>query len=207
MFSLVPRCQGLVRVAEVDRRCRWRSVNCACARHLGALVPGQRPAQVRRAGSAIVAISRVGARLSACGRRAGAPASCSRVVRSTRVPIADLLASPDDQIAFRKTVAGPGEPGVAEIALRCGRLLGMFARLSGVPWLLIEICARSLVTDASAGCSTGRCQHLDQRTEKRGRTTRHSLGRHRCRQDPSLGVRGGCRRKDVVVGQGRQRRG
>ncbi|MDT5359648.1 MAG: hypothetical protein QOC69_1410, partial [Mycobacterium sp.] len=33
---------------------------------------------------------------------------------------------------------------MAEIALRCGRLLGMFARLSGVPWLLIEICARSL---------------------------------------------------------------
>jgi transposase len=48
---------------------------------------------------------------------------------------------------------------VAEIALRSGRLLGMSARLSGVPWLLIEICARSLVTDASAGCSTGRCQH------------------------------------------------
>jgi hypothetical protein len=45
---------------------------------------------------------------------------------------------------------------VAEIALRSGRLLGMSARLSGVPWLLIEICARSLVTDASAGCSTGR---------------------------------------------------
>jgi hypothetical protein len=64
---------------------------------------------------------------------------------------------PDDQVALRKTVDGPGEPGVAEVALRCGRLLGMFARLSGVPWLLIEICARSLVTDASAGCSTGRC--------------------------------------------------
>jgi hypothetical protein len=56
---------------------------------------------------------------------------------------------------------------VAEVALRCGRYLGMSARLSGVPWLLIEICARSLVTDASAGCSTGRDQHLDQRTEKR----------------------------------------
>ena len=98
----------------------------------------------------------------------------------------------NDQVTFRKTEAGPGEPGVAEVALRCGRLLGMFARLSGVPWLLIEICARSLVTDASAGCSTGRSQHLDQRTEKRGRTTRHSLGRHRYRQNPSLGVRGGC---------------
>src|SRR5687767_6450289 len=43
----------------------------------------------------------------------------------------------------------------------------MSARLSGAPWLLIEICARSLVTDASAGCSTGRDHHLDQRTEKR----------------------------------------
>jgi hypothetical protein len=57
----------------------------------------------------------------------------------------------DDQIALRKTVEGPGEPGVAEIALRCGRLLGMFARLSGVPWLLIEICARSL----GYGCVSG----------------------------------------------------
>ena len=38
--------------------------------------------------------------------------------------------------------------------------MGMSARLSGAPWLLIEICARSLVTDASAGCSTGRCQYL-----------------------------------------------
>jgi hypothetical protein len=56
---------------------------------------------------------------------------------------------------------------VAEVALRCGRLLGMSAWLSGVPWLLIEICARSLVTEASAGRSTGRCQDLDQRTEKR----------------------------------------
>jgi hypothetical protein len=36
---------------------------------------------------------------------------------------ADLggLVFADDQIAFRKTVDGPGEPGVAEIALRCGR--------------------------------------------------------------------------------------
>ena len=45
---------------------------------------------------------------------------------------------------------------MAEVALRFGRLLGMSARLSGAPWLLIEMCARSLVTDASAGCSTGR---------------------------------------------------
>jgi hypothetical protein len=40
---------------------------------------------------------------------------------------------------------------VAEVALRCGRLLGMFARLSGVPWLPIEICARSL----GYGCVSG----------------------------------------------------
>src|SRR5215203_64488 len=31
----------------------------------------------------------------------------------------------------------------------------MSARLSGAPWLLIEMCAWSLVTDGSAGCSTG----------------------------------------------------
>ena len=40
---------------------------------------------------------------------------------------------------------------MAEIALRCGRLLGMFARPFGVPWLLIEICARSL----GYGCVSG----------------------------------------------------
>jgi hypothetical protein len=40
---------------------------------------------------------------------------------------------------------------VAEIALRFGRLLGMFTRLFGVPWLLIEICARSL----GYGCVSG----------------------------------------------------
>ncbi len=57
----------------------------------------------------------------------------------------------DDEITLRKTEGGPGEPGVAEIALRCCRLLGMFARLFGVPWLLIEICARSL----SYGCVSG----------------------------------------------------
>jgi len=31
------------------------------------------------------------------------------------------VALADDQIAFRKTEAGPGGPGVAEIALRSGR--------------------------------------------------------------------------------------
>jgi Transposase len=31
----------------------------------------------------------------------------------------------------------------------------MSARLSGAPGLLIELCARSLVTDTSAGCSAG----------------------------------------------------
>ena len=42
-----------------------------------------------------------------------------------------------------------------EVALRCGRLLGMSARPFGAPWLLIEMCAWSLVTEASAGCSAG----------------------------------------------------
>src|SRR4051812_38931300 len=32
----------------------------------------------------------------------------------------------------------------------------MSARPFGAPWLLIEICARSLVTDVSAGCPGGR---------------------------------------------------
>ncbi len=54
----------------------------------------------------------------------------NRVLRSTKVPIADLWPATEDQIAFRKTEAGPGGPGVAEVALRFGRSLGMFARPS-----------------------------------------------------------------------------
>jgi hypothetical protein len=41
-----------------------------------------------------------------------------------------LVAGAQDQITFRKTEAGPGGPGVAEVALRFGRSLGMFARPS-----------------------------------------------------------------------------
>jgi transposase len=56
---------------------------------------------------------------------------------------------------------------VAEIALRCGRLLGMFARLSGVPWLLIEICARSL----GYGCVGGVFHGPLYATETNGRSS------------------------------------
>ena len=44
----------------------------------------------------------------------------------------------------------------------------MFTRSSGVPWLLIEICARSLFTDVSAGCSTGRVSNLERQDEDMG---------------------------------------
>lgn len=37
----------------------------------------------------------------------------------------------------------------------CCRLLGMFARLFGVPWLLIEICARSLGYGSVSGVFHG----------------------------------------------------
>ncbi len=36
----------------------------------------------------------------------------------------------DDEVTLRKTEADPGGPGVAEVALRFGRSLGMFARPS-----------------------------------------------------------------------------
>jgi hypothetical protein len=67
----------------------------------------------------------------------------------------DTWALAVEQVAFRKSVARPGGSGVAEVALRFGRSLGMSARSSGVPWLLIEMCAWSLVTDVSAGCPQG----------------------------------------------------
>ena len=56
---------------------------------------------------------------------------------------------------------------MAEVALRCGRLLGMFARLSGVPWLLIEICARSL----GYGCVSGVFHGPLSATETNGRSS------------------------------------
>src|SRR5215217_665731 len=51
--------------------------------------------------------------------------------------------------------AGPGGSGVAQIALRDVAYWECPPGLLGAPWLLIEMCAWSLVTDASAGCSTG----------------------------------------------------
>ena len=56
---------------------------------------------------------------------------------------------------------------MAEIALRCGRGLEMTTRSSGTLRLLIEICARSLVADVSAGCSTGPLAAPGRRTETR----------------------------------------
>jgi hypothetical protein len=55
---------------------------------------------------------------------------------------------------------------VDEVSLRCGRLLGMSAQPFGAPWLLIEMCAWSLVTEASAGCSRGRCQPENEYLEE-----------------------------------------
>src|SRR5215217_4469775 len=51
--------------------------------------------------------------------------------------------------------AGPGGSGVAQIALRDVAYWECPPGLLGTPWLLIEMCAWSLVTDASAGCSEG----------------------------------------------------
>ena len=62
--------------------------------------------------------------------------------------------SSDDQVTFRKTEDDPGEPGVAEVALPCCRLLGI-SRLFGMPWLLIEICARSLGYGSVSGVFHG----------------------------------------------------
>ena len=100
----------------------------AVAGHLYALVPGQRPAgDFRQAGQNLdqaiadsVGVMPGGqvdqAHVSA---GAGRPGCRSRIVHPA-----------GDQVAFRKTEPGPGGPGVAEVALRSGRLLGMSARPS-----------------------------------------------------------------------------
>lgn len=105
-------------------------------------------------------------RNNAGGRYAHAPPAQRAASRSRREADAPAAASAsaldqsadgrqvavaDNEISFRKTEIGPGGSGVAEIALRFGRLLGMFARPFGVPWLLSEICARSL----GYGCVSG----------------------------------------------------
>ena len=47
VFSLLPRCHGLLRVAEVDRQ-PGLNAQLGVLGHLGALVPGQRAAQLLR---------------------------------------------------------------------------------------------------------------------------------------------------------------
>jgi hypothetical protein len=64
---------------------------------------------------------------------------------------ADRLApdGTDDEVAVRKTEAGPG--GSVWLRSPCA----LVARLSGVPWLLIEICARSLGDECISGVFYG----------------------------------------------------
>jgi hypothetical protein len=90
----------------------------------------------------------------------------------------------DDEIAFRKTEDGPGGPGVAEIALRDVAYWECPPGLLGTPWLLIEMCARPLVTDESAGCSTGAAIDRLNSNPRDGETARGSTtgpGIHRAR--------------------------
>src|SRR5271163_1840469 len=85
-------------------------------------------------------------------RRAGRCRSCTNPVeRSTRVPIWESWFLPT--IRSPSVRLKPAREGWVwlKIALRCGRLLGMSAQPSWAPWLLIEICAWSLVY----GCVSG----------------------------------------------------
>ena len=118
MFSLVARCHGAVRVAEEDVDIGVHRDLVPLA-HLRTLIPGQRRAQHFRQSFDL--------------RRQGVPHQLGgiavgqvqqhRVVGGALHQGADrgqVLAA-DDQVALRKTVHGPGGPGVAEVALRCGR--------------------------------------------------------------------------------------
>ena len=109
VFSFVPRCQG-----SAGRRSRSaRSVAAAIwawLGHLAALVPGQGPSQLLGQ----LAISATHGVVHG-ERRRGRSGRCSSwhnpVLRSTRVPIADLPCLAEDEIAFRKTEPWPGKVG------------------------------------------------------------------------------------------------
>ncbi len=74
----------------------------------------------------------------------------NRLLRSTSVPIAERCNPMSRSPSVRLKPAREGWVWL-KIALRCCRLLGMFALPSWAPWLLIEICAWSLVY----GCVSG----------------------------------------------------
>jgi hypothetical protein len=150
VFSLEPRCQGL----RGSQKYTGRPVSMLnlVGGHLFALVPGQRAAQLIGQPHDVLGES--------VGDQVGTPASGERDEHQEPGLALDEggdsgLSATEEQVSFRKSVGRPGGSGVAEVALRFGRSLGMSARSSGAPWLLIEMCARSLVTDVSAGCPQG----------------------------------------------------
>ena len=105
-------------VAEVDTD-PGVDTDAGMSGHLEAVVPGQGTPQV--AGQ--------GLDFRGHGLSDHISAAVLRQVQQLHEPSAafdqgaDLggLIFADDQIALRKTVNGPGEPGMAEVALRCGR--------------------------------------------------------------------------------------
>jgi hypothetical protein len=59
------------------------------------------------------------------------------------------------QVFSVRLFGGPGRPGVDQVSFRCGRLLECPPGLLGAPWLLIEICAWSLVYGCVGGVFRG----------------------------------------------------
>jgi hypothetical protein len=143
---------GAVRITEVDLD-TGIDAELHVVAHLFALVPGQAASQGRRQGLDLAGKRHPdGVGVPALGQ-GHEPHIAGAAFHQRADGRAAVLA--DDQVTFRKSVARPGGSGVAEVALRFSRSLGMSARFSGVPWLLIEMCAWSLVTDVSAGCPQG----------------------------------------------------
>jgi len=113
---------GLMRVAEIHCDIGG-DVEVGIVGHLLGLVPGG--AAASSAGSVVMACS------TRCASRP--PGTCSIkanwVVRLTGVPTADLRSLPMIRSPSVRLSEARGGPGVAEVALRSGRLLGMSARL------------------------------------------------------------------------------
>ena len=112
VFSFDGRCHGLA-FSQKYTGMPSAAVISRVQRHLLALVPGQRPAQLRRQRGRTRRSARRGPPRR-CAGRAGTARSCTAIARSTRVPIADRLDAPvirsPSQCPARCAVGGLGGP-------------------------------------------------------------------------------------------------
>jgi hypothetical protein len=179
---------GLMRVAEIHCNIGG-DVEVGMVGHLLGLVPGG--AAASSAGSVLMAWR------MACSTRCAwrPPGTCSSktnwVVRLARVPVADLQSLPMIRSPSVRLSEARGGPGVAEVALRSGRLLGMSARLFlGHPDCSLRFALGRWLRMCQLGAPRVRQRRIWRTEHARASCTGGGLGGDRRRQEASLGLRG-----------------